>query len=212
MTLYPAFLDLAGRNVLLVGGGPVAGSKLDGLLAAGARVTVVAPEISSAIREQDVTLVERAFQASDLDGVWWVVAAAPPEVNRAVANAAEQRRVFVNAVDDKGAATAFLGGVVRRGQVEIAISTGGAAPALAGLLREGLDAVLPHDLDRWVEVALATRAEWKAAHVPMAERRPLLLRALEELYATRNEPASAATKVGGPGSDGRQVAAGRIKS
>lgn len=185
MTLYPAFLHLAGREVLLVGGGPIAASKLDDLLAAGARVTVVAPMIVDAIRARDVVLVERGFVESDLDGIWWVCAAAPPEINRIVANAAEARRVFVNAVDDKGAASAFLGGVVRRGQVEIAISTGGAAPALAGLLREGLDAMLPHDLERWIAVALATRAEWKAANVPMAERRPLLLRALQELYETR---------------------------
>jgi siroheme synthase-like protein len=146
---------------------------------------VVAPVICEAIRARDVRLVERGFVERDLDGVWWVCAAAPPEINLLVATAAESRRIFVNAVDDKGAATAFLGGVVRRGQVEIAISTGGAAPALAGLLREGLDAMLPHDLERWVAVALATRVEWKAANVPIGERRPLLLRALEELYATR---------------------------
>lgn len=196
MTLYPAFLDLSGRDVLLVGGGTVAASKLDGLLVAGARVTVVAPTISDAIRAQDVAILERGFVEADLDGVWWVVAAAPPEVNRVVANAAASRRVFVNAVDDKGAASAFLGGVVRRGQVEIAISTGGAAPALAGLLREGLDAMLPHDLERWVAVALSTRTEWKANNVPIAERRPLLLKALQELYAT-NGSGSAATKAAG---------------
>lgn len=183
MTLYPTFLDLHGRDVLVVGGGPVATSKLEGLLVTGARITVVAPIVCDAIRAHDVTVIERGFIESDLDGVWWVVAAAPPEVNRVVAKAAEARRVFVNAVDDKGAASAFLGGVVRRGQVEIAISTGGAAPALAGLLREGLDAMLPPDLERWVDVALSARTEWKAANVPMAERRPLLLRALQELYA-----------------------------
>ena len=189
MTLYPAFLDLTGRRVVLVGGGTVAASKLDGLIVAGACVTVIAPSISEQIRaraETDaLTLVERGFEPSDLDHAWWVVAAATPEVNAEVARAAEQRRVFVNAVDDRAAATAFLGGVVRRGPVEIAISTGGAAPALAGLLREGLDALLPQELERWVAVAIATRADWKAAHVPIGERRPLLLRALQELYASK---------------------------
>lgn len=185
MTLYPAFLELSGRDVVVVGGGPVAASKLAGLLAAGARVTVVAPAICDDIRALAVTLVERAFVDADLDAAWWVVAAATPEVNQQVATAAAARRIFVNAVDDKGAATAYLGGVVRRGPVEIAISTGGAAPALAGLLREGLDAMLPHDLERWVAVALSTRADWKQRGVPIAERRPLLLRALEELYASK---------------------------
>jgi uroporphyrin-III C-methyltransferase/precorrin-2 dehydrogenase/sirohydrochlorin ferrochelatase len=183
--LYPAFLKLAGRRVVVVGGGSVAASKLDGLVTAGAVVTVVAPAIAGSIAARnDVTVVEREFVEADLDGAWWVVAAATAAVNRVVAAAAEARRVFVNAVDDKDTATAYLGGVVRRGAVEVAISTGGTAPALAGLLREALEAMLPQDLERWVAVAISTRADWQAANVPIAERRPLLLRALAELYAT----------------------------
>ena len=181
--LYPAFLKLDGLHVVVVGGGPVAASKLEGLLAAGARVTVVAPEIVDAIRAQQVTLVERAFVPADLDGARWVVAAAPPEVNREVASAAAARGLFVNAVDDMAAATAYLGGVVQRGEVEVAISTRGVAPALAGLLREAIDALLPVELDAWIDVARAARLDWKRDGVPMAERRPLLLRALERLYA-----------------------------
>jgi uroporphyrin-III C-methyltransferase/precorrin-2 dehydrogenase/sirohydrochlorin ferrochelatase len=105
-------------------------------------------------------------------------------VNRDVAAAAAARGLFVNAVDDKAAATAYLGGVVRRGPVELAISTGGIAPALAGLLREAIDAILPQVLVRVIEVAKLARRDWKAAHVPMPERRPLLLRALDKLYGT----------------------------
>ncbi len=182
---YPVFLKLAGLRVVVVGGGKVAASKLDGLVTAGARITVVAPQIDPAIKSRVETVIEREFIASDLAGAYWVVAAATPEVNRVVAAAAAARCLFVNAVDDKESATAYLGGVVRRGEVEIAISTGGVAPALAGLLREALESMLPEDLERWIGVAIATRAEWKAAGVPMAERRPLLLRALEELYAAR---------------------------
>ena len=105
MTLYPAFLDLAGLRVVVVGGGPIAASKLDGLVAAGASLTVVAPGIVDAIRLRDgVTLVERAFRPSDLDGARWVVAAATPDVNREVAVAAAVRGLFVNAVDDKHSA------------------------------------------------------------------------------------------------------------
>jgi uroporphyrin-III C-methyltransferase / precorrin-2 dehydrogenase / sirohydrochlorin ferrochelatase len=185
--LYPVFLRLADRRVVVVGGGAIAASKLEGLLVAGARVTVVAPEICDAIRSTEVERIERAFVPEDLDGASWVVAAAPPEVNREVGEAAAKRGLFVNAVDDRAAATAYLGGVVRRGDVEIAIPTGGTAPALAGLLREAIEALLPEDLERWTAVAAAARAEWKAAEVPMTERRPLLLRALEELYADRVE-------------------------
>jgi siroheme synthase-like protein len=181
--LYPVFLDLTGMPVVVVGGGPVAASKLDGLLVAGAVVTVVAPEIVPAIRAQAVRLVVEEFQPTHLDGARYVVSAAPPEVNRAVAQAAAERGLFVNAADDVAAATAFLGGVVRRGDVALAISTGGLAPALAGLLREALAALLPEDLERWVEVAAQARADWKAAKVPIAERRPLLLRALQRIYA-----------------------------
>jgi len=183
MTLYPVFLKLAGLPVVVVGGGAVAAGKLDGLLAAGARVTVIAPRVRDDVRAK-ATVIERGFRPSDLDdNVRWVVAAATPEVNREVAAAATARGLFCNAVDDPGAATAYLGGVVRRGDVEISISTGGVAPALAGLLREALDALLPHDLESWIEVAVRARAQWKRDRIPMHERRPLLLRALDRIYA-----------------------------
>jgi len=180
--LYPVFLKLSGKRVLLVGGGTVAAAKLDGLLAAGALVTVVAPEIDASIERPGVTLFRRRFKPGDLDGVWWVVAAAPPDVNRQVQAAAESRQLFVNAVDDPAHATAYLGGVVRRDDVTIAISTGGRAPALAGLLREGLDAWLPQDIDRWMETADRARSLWKEIGVPMERRRPMLLEALNRLY------------------------------
>ena len=182
--LYPAFLKLDGLPVVVVGGGPIAAGKLDGLLTAGARVTVVAPAITNAIRVlgPQVTLVERAFVPSDLDGARWVVAAAPPSINQQVAAAATARGLFVNAVDDTSAATAYLGGVIRRGEVEVAISTGGTAPALAGLLREALDALLPAELERWVEIAQKARADWKRSGTPITARRSLLLRALVQRY------------------------------
>ncbi len=182
--LYPAFLKLDGLRVVVVGGGPIAAGKLDGLLTAGARVTVIAPAITNAIRVlgKQVTLVERAFVPSDLDGARWVVAAAPPAINQQVAAAATARGLFVNAVDDTSAATAYLGGVIRRGEVEVAISTGGTAPALAGLLREALDALLPPELERWVEIAQKARADWKRSGTPITARRSLLLRALVQRY------------------------------
>ena len=184
--LYPVFLKLAGRRVLLVGGGMVAAAKLEGLLAAGAVVTVVAPDIAPALDRPGVTLERRPFEEQDLDGVWWVVAAAPADVNRRVQQAAEARHVFVNAVDDPVHATAYLGGVVRRGDVAVAISTGGRAPGLAGLLREAIEALLPEDLDAWVTAAEDARRQWKQDGVPMEQRRPLLLETLNRLYGERN--------------------------
>jgi len=167
---------------VLVGGGKVAEGKLGALLEAGAMVTVVAPEIRTGIARPGVTVLKRAFEDTDLDGAWWVVAAAPPEVNRQVLAAAEARRVFVNAVDDPAHATAFAGGVVRRSGVTIAISTGGRAPALAGLLREAIEAWLPGDLEAWLAAADAARRQWKDEAVSMEQRRPRLLETLNKLY------------------------------
>ncbi len=114
--------------------------------------------------------------------MWLAVAAAPPGVNRLVADEAEQRKVFVNAVDDLDHASAYLGGVTRRAGVTFAISTDGQAPALSGLIREGLEAVLPEeDLEAWVTEAKRKRDEWRLGRVPMAERRPQLLQALTKL-------------------------------
>jgi uroporphyrin-III C-methyltransferase / precorrin-2 dehydrogenase / sirohydrochlorin ferrochelatase len=183
--LLPVFLKLGGRRVLLVGGGTVARGKLAGLLEAGARVTVVAPEVRPEIEAADVTVLPRAFRSADLDGAWLVVAAAPPEVNREVAAAAEDRGVFVNAVDDPAPASAYTGGVFRRGGITIAVSTGGRAPALAGLLREALEAIVPEDVALWVDEARRLRERQKAEGVPMSRRRPLLLEALNRLYAGR---------------------------
>jgi uroporphyrin-III C-methyltransferase/precorrin-2 dehydrogenase/sirohydrochlorin ferrochelatase len=185
MNVYPAFLRLDGLPVLVVGAGQVAASKIGGLLAAGARVTVVAPAVSPPVRLRGVTVVERGFEPADLDGMRWVVAAATPEVNARVAAEAEARAIFVNAVDDTAASSAYLGGVVRRGDVTLAISTGGRAPALAGLLREALEAVLPIDLERWMTIAREARLDWLRRGLPMGERRPLLLRALNEMYSRR---------------------------
>ena len=185
MTMFPAFLHLRSRRVVVVGGGPVAASKLEALLAAGADVTVVAPEVRPEIAQTGVNVVRRAFEDADLDGAWWVVAAAPHDVNKRVLAAADARRVFVNAVDDPQHATAYLGGVVRRDGVTVAISTSGRAPAMTGLLREALDAFLPGDLDRWMVAADEARRAWKAQGVPMEQRRPQLLQVLNELYENR---------------------------
>ena len=183
--MFPAFLNLESRRVVVVGGGPVAASKLEALLAAGADVTVVAPDVRPEIERLGVTILRRPFEEADLDGAWWVVAAAPKAINRQVLAAAETRRVFVNAVDDPDHATAYLGGVVRRHGVTVAISTDGRAPALAGLLREALDAWLPGDLDEWMSAADEARRTWKAEGVPMERRRPQLLETLNALYEKR---------------------------
>lgn len=191
--LLPVFLNLTGRQVVLVGAGHVATAKLRQLLAADATVRVVAPDVTREIwqtalsAEREVTLLQRPFEPEDLDGAWLVVAAATPDVNRQVSEAAEARRIFVNAVDDPANASAYLSGVVRRDGVTLAISTSGAAPALAALLREALDALLPRDLASWVWQARVERLAWRRDGVPMEARKPHLLRALNALYTDSGE-------------------------
>lgn len=180
--VFPVFLKLAGRKVLVVGGGKVAAAKLEGLSRSGARVTVVAPDFCREIASSGVTLRSRGFEPDDLDDVWYVVAAATPEVNRRVAVAAEERRVFVNAVDDPASASAYAGGVFRRGNLTVAISTEGEAPAVAGLLREALELLIPDDIETWLEESRRQKRVWRERAVPMPERRPLMLRALNRLY------------------------------
>jgi uroporphyrin-III C-methyltransferase / precorrin-2 dehydrogenase / sirohydrochlorin ferrochelatase len=197
--LAPLFLKLAGRRVVVVGGGSMAATKLSALADTGADLLVVAPEVRPEIVASGVRVVRRSFVPTDLDGAWLVVAAAPPEVNRAVGLEAERRRIFVNAVDDPRAATAYAGGVIRRGGVTVAISTDGRAPALAGLLREGIEALLPEQVASWVERAESLRARWREEGLALADRRPRLLLALNELYGC--EVASAAPRRPGPGAE-----------
>ena len=189
--LVPLFVKLAGRRVLVVGGGAMAAVRVRQLVEAEARVAVVAPEVRDDVAALAAEVHRRPFRDGDLDGAWFVVAAATPAVNREVASAAEARRVLLNAVDDPDSATAYTAAVVRRGDATVAISTGGRAPALAGLLREALDALLPRDVASWVDTAEAERDGWKRARVPLATRRPLLLEKLNALYARAPSPGAA---------------------
>lgn len=186
-TLLPLFLKLEGRRVVLVGGGPIAAGKLKTLQGTGAQVTVVAPALHEDFRATPgITIHQRPFAPSDLEGAWLVISAATPEVNAAVSMEANARRIFVVAVDHVEVSSAYAGGVIRKGDVTVSISTNGRAPALAGLLREALERVLPEDVSTWVDLGQSLRKGHRADGIPMSERRPLLLKALDDLYARRN--------------------------
>ncbi len=183
--LFPIFLKLFGRKVVLVGGGRVAAAKLESLVGTGAQLVVIAPEVRPELQRPGISIQRREFAPADLDGAWLAIAASSGEVNRQVAVAAEERRVFLNAVDDPDSGSAYAGGVLRRDGLTLAISTSGQAPALAGLLREALDSVLPEELGSWVGVARLLRSRWREGGVPMPDRRPQLLEALNRLYAQK---------------------------
>ena len=172
--LFPLFLRLAGKRVLVVGAGNVATKKIADLVEAGADVIVVAPADGNAI--PGVTRVERAFVESDVDGAWLVFAATnDPAVQAAVTAAAEARHLFSIAIDDPPNGSAYSASVIRRAPITVAISTSGEAPALARLLREVLEQALPDAT--WVADARALRERWRADGTPMTSRFEELVRA-----------------------------------
>ena len=138
---YPVNLVLDGRSCLVVGGGRVARRKVEGLLACGARVTVVAPRVEPALRAlPGVSVDERPWEAEDLAGVWLVIAATDdPAVNAAVYAEGERRGIWVNGADDPTNCSFTLPSVVRRGDLQVTVSTGGRSPALATWLRHRLE-------------------------------------------------------------------------
>jgi uroporphyrin-III C-methyltransferase/precorrin-2 dehydrogenase/sirohydrochlorin ferrochelatase len=181
-SLYPVFLKLEGRPVLVVGAGHVAERKIAALLDARAAVRVVAPEASDSIRrwaaEGTLTWLARPFADSDVRDAWLVIAATPDAVvQRSVAAAAEAAARFVVAVDDPEHCSAYSGAVVRRPPFTVAISSSGTAPALTRLVREVIEHVLPSD--DVIAHAQALRARWQAEGTPMGSRFDELVRQLK---------------------------------
>jgi siroheme synthase-like protein len=162
--VYPVNLVVAGRRCVVVGGGSVAARKVDGLVAAGAEVVVVAPEIDDKIRSQPVELVRRPYRPSDLDGAWLAIVAADDSgLSRKVYADAEARRVWINAADDPDVCTFTLPAVIRRGPVTVAVSTGGHSPALATWIRGEVAAQLGPEVELLAEWLSEARDELKAA-------------------------------------------------
>jgi siroheme synthase-like protein len=178
----PLFLDLAGKQVVVVGAGAIASTKVTTLLATGASVTIVAPWVSPALAHTKAAIVNRRFRASDLDGAWLAVAAATPSVNSRVVRAAHARHIFADSASDANRASAHFASTLRRGQLTVAVSTSGMVPALSRLVRQSLEELLPHELDEWLEVAAVERLRWQRAKTPYRNRVPLLARAIGKLY------------------------------
>jgi len=138
---YMACLDLEGRSCLVVGAGPVGLEKATGLVECGARVTVVAPQAVAALAALDVERLEREYEPGDLDGRFLVVAATSnEELNRRVFADAEARGLLCNVADVPELCSFILPAVHREGPIAVAVSTGGASPALAQVLRDRIAA------------------------------------------------------------------------
>lgn len=184
MSLQPIFLKLDGRPGLIVGAGNVALEKIESLLPTGIQLRVIAPKANARIRklanEGKLKWFQRPFEVADLDGKFIAIAATNnPEVNAAVYREAVSRGILSNSVDDPPHCDFYFGSVVRRGDLQVAISTAGESPAVAQRLRREIDEQLPHDLGPWLKEIGELRREILATR-PSGEARKALLHQLAE--------------------------------
>jgi precorrin-2 dehydrogenase/sirohydrochlorin ferrochelatase len=197
-TMFPIFLKLESRACLVVGGGNVAEAKITGLLGEGASLKVVAPEATAQIRQWASSGVieweQRAFESRDLEGMFLViVATSSHEVNTRVFTAAHARGILCNAVDDPPNCDFYYPAVVRRGDLQIAISTGGHSPALAQRIRQELEKQFGPEYESWVAALGKQREELAAMDLDPEVRK----RILHELASRASFEARGAAQEGG---------------
>jgi precorrin-2 dehydrogenase / sirohydrochlorin ferrochelatase len=164
---YPVNLVVAGRRCVVVGAGRIAARKIDALLAAGADVHVVAPAVGPEVRawadERRLTLHERPFSPIDLDDAWLATTATgDPAVDRAVFEAGEARRVWVNSADDPANCSFTLMSVVRRGDIVVTIGTNGRSPALATFLKDHVRDEMGPEYETLLELLSEAREEMRS--------------------------------------------------
>lgn len=178
MPLFPIFLDLRGKKVLIVGGGHVALRKAERLAPYGASITAVAPEFAPGFAAlSGVTALERRFQPGDVEGVALVIAATDDaELNAAVSELCAWEGIPVNVVDDLALCSFVFPALVRRGELSVGISTGGASPSAAQYIRRLVEEQVPGGFEEILDFLAARRAQLKSA-LP-AERRSTAYAAL----------------------------------
>jgi precorrin-2 dehydrogenase/sirohydrochlorin ferrochelatase len=179
MPLFPAFLKLTGRRCLVVGAGPIAQEKIESLLRAGASVRVVAPDATESVRAwhraRKIRWAPRKFRPADFKGVFLVVAAtSSPTLHEIIFRQARRRAVLCNVVDDPAHCDFYYGAVVRRGELQIAISTGGHSPALAQRLRKKLEQEIGAEYEHWLKTLGDARKRVLAKSLSPARRKALL--------------------------------------
>ncbi|GAB4415303.1 MAG: siroheme synthase CysG [Sideroxydans sp.] len=187
MDYLPLFHNLRGQRCLVVGGGAVGARKAAVLLEAGARVCVVAPQISDELRAQaGVELIERAFEPTDLDDVVLVIAATNDRaVNKQVSELAQARRLPINAVDDPELCSVIMPAILDRSPLMVAFSSGGASPVLTRMMRGKLETVIPHNIKRLAQFAERWREPVKQAVINPAKRRLFWEDVLEGVVAEK---------------------------
>ncbi len=197
MNLFPMFLKLEGRSCLVVGAGKIGESKIRSLLAARAKVRVIAPWATPAVEAWEragvLTRQAREFEAADLDSTFLVVAATSSiKVNDQVYREAQRRQVLCNVVDDPDRCDFYYPAVVRRGDLQVAISTAGKSPALAQRLRREFEAQLAPVYAGWIEELGRIRKQLFGRTLDPEHRRKLLHQlASRESFEARESAASA---------------------
>jgi siroheme synthase-like protein len=176
MTFYPIFVQLEGRPVLVVGGGLVAERKVEGLIAAGAAVVLVSPEVTTQLQrfweEGKIELLLRTFEEADLQGKMLVISATDDSaVQQRVAAAAHSEGVLINTADQPALCDFIIPSIVRRGDVAIAISTSGKSPVLAAALRARLEELIPEDIGRAARLLGQIRPEIHSRFEPAEARK-----------------------------------------
>ena len=176
MDYYPASLDLRGRNCLVVGGGVIAERKVESLVECGARVTVVTCEATTGLaalaQGGEIDLWLRSYTSDDLAGKFLVIAATDdPAVQARIGEEAKERGLLVNVVDEPANCTFIVPAVARRGELSIAISTGGRSPALAARIREKLEGLFGPEYEEWVDLLGQLRAPLAALFPDPEERK-----------------------------------------
>lgn len=169
MKAYPVFFDLTQRPCVVIGGGPVAERKVAGLIEAGAVVTVVSPQLTARlgrwVEDEVVQYVARSYQSGDLDGFFLAfVTTGNPTVDATVFADGRAVGVLVNSADDPIHCDFFLPALIRRGDLAIAVSTGGTSPALARVMREELQSIVGEDYSLLAEIAAAIRREIRSGN------------------------------------------------
>jgi precorrin-2 dehydrogenase / sirohydrochlorin ferrochelatase len=177
--LFPVALKLQGRECLVVGAGRVAESKIESLTRCGARVRVVAPQATEKIRAMAkagrIAWERRRYRKSDLAGLFLVVAAtSSPALHEEIFRQARRAGILCNAVDEPERCDFYYPAVVRRGPLQIAISTGGRSPSLAQRLRQELELSFPAEYGAWTEAIGRARRAVLASGRPTEERKQLL--------------------------------------
>jgi precorrin-2 dehydrogenase / sirohydrochlorin ferrochelatase len=185
VNLFPAFLKIAGRPCLVVGAGAVGEEKIQGLLRVEASVTVVAPKATARVqawaRHRKIRWEKRKFRGSDLSGVFLVVAAtSSPKLHDRLYKAARRKKVLCNVVDDPEHCDFYYGSVVKRGGLQIAISSAGQSPALAQRLRKKLEQQFGPEYEAWLEELGKAREKLFSREIEPSRRKELLHRLASE--------------------------------